>query len=105
MRALIALGALVGLALWSGLAWLAHGLVDQAGAFATRHADKVTSHPETVEWLSWAAGLSGDLGGWVVLGVWALGSIAIVGAAIAAAVLGKGGVGKFGRMRLARVFD
>jgi hypothetical protein len=64
----------VAIAIWSGLAWLAYGLVGWGGQIASSNADVVTAHPETVEWLSWLAMFGSGVGEWLVLGIWAVGT-------------------------------
>ena len=87
MKIVIWLVATALLGLWSLLAWGAHSLVGWAGDTGARNADWLTGHPEAVEWLSWAVANAGDLGEGVVVVVWAIGSLVIVAAAIAANAL------------------
>jgi hypothetical protein len=65
----------VAIAIWSGLAWIAYGVVGWGGQVASSNADIVTAHPETVEWLSWLAMFGSGVGEWLVIGLWALGTL------------------------------
>lgn len=58
---------------WSLLAWGSSELLEWAGGVTAAHADRVSSHPETVEWLSWAVGLLAGLGQGTILVVWLAG--------------------------------
>jgi hypothetical protein len=62
-----------GIAIWSGLAWLAYNVVGWGGNIASSNADIVTPHPETVEWLSWLALFGIGVGEWIILIVWGIG--------------------------------
>ncbi|MGY6251386.1 hypothetical protein ACXIUS_28270 [Bosea thiooxidans] len=81
MRLAIWMLALVAIAVWSLVAWAGHGLLDLTSDWAAANADKISSVPEIVEWLSWALRSLGNASEIVVLIVWALGSILIIGAA------------------------
>jgi hypothetical protein len=65
----------IGIALWSGLAWLAYQIVGWGGHVASGNADILTPHPETVEWLSWLAIFGTGVAEWIVLAVWAIGVV------------------------------
>jgi hypothetical protein len=82
MKAVIWLFATAIFGLWSVFAWAAHSLIGWAGQSGARHADWLTGHPETVEWLSWGAANFGSVGEGLVVVIWAIGSVVIVGAAI-----------------------
>lgn len=71
-------------ALWSLLAWGAYGLIDLFGSTAARHADVVSSHPETVEWLSWGLAAIRNLGLAAIVFVW--GIVALLILAVPAAI-------------------
>ncbi|MFN4011602.1 MAG: hypothetical protein ACK4K8_16755 [Pannonibacter sp.] len=73
--------ALVAIAVWSLVAWAGHGLLDWTTDLAAENADKVSSVPEIVEWLSWSLRSLGNASEIIVLIVWAIGSIMIVGSA------------------------
>jgi hypothetical protein len=77
MRGLIWLISVAVFAVWSFVAWGAWALVGTAGRVASQNADVVPGSPELVEWISWLAGTGADVGAWLVIAVWALGSIAI----------------------------
>lgn len=64
--------------LWSLFAWGAYSLIDLFGSTAARHADSVTNHPETVEWLSWGLGAFKNLGLAAVIIIWGLVSLLIL---------------------------
>jgi hypothetical protein len=81
MRRGIRVLAIVAIVVWSLMAWAGHGLLDWTSDWAAANADKVSSVPETVEWLSGALRSLGNASEIVVLIVWALGSILIIGAA------------------------
>ncbi|MBX9740907.1 MAG: hypothetical protein K2X62_12570 [Beijerinckiaceae bacterium] len=90
MRKLIWGGTWFLLALWSLLAWASHSLVEWAGQLAARNSDMVTGHPETVEWLSWAANAAGVAGGSIVIVIWAIGCALALGlAAILSRLVGS----------------
>ncbi|WP_262300256.1 hypothetical protein [Microvirga sesbaniae] len=78
MRRLLWILAWFAVAVWSLFAWGAYGLVDFFGGVATRHADIVTGHPETVEWLSWALMTLRGLGLGAIVVVWGLVSLMIL---------------------------
>lgn len=64
--------------LWSLLAWGAYGLIDLFGSTAARHADVVSGHPETVEWLSWGLAAIRNLGLAAVVFVWGIVALLIL---------------------------
>jgi hypothetical protein len=70
--------AWLAIAVWSGFAWLVYSLVDWGGQIASSNADAVTTHPETVEWLSWLATFGSGVGEWLVIGVWAVGTLLVL---------------------------
>lgn len=73
--------AFVAFAGWSLIAWIGHGLLDWTTDWAADNADKVSSVPEIVEWLSWGLRSLGNASEIIVLIVWAIGSILIIAAA------------------------
>ncbi len=73
--------AFVAIAVWSLIAWVGHGLLDWTSDLAADNADKVSSVPEVVEWLSWGLRSLGNASEIIVLIVWAVGSILIIAAA------------------------
>lgn len=81
MRLGIWILAIIAIAIWSLIAWAGHSLFDWTSDWAAANADKVSSVPEIVEWLSWGLRSLGNASEIIVLIVWALGSILIVGAA------------------------
>lgn len=81
MRLAIWMLAFAAIAVWSLTAWVGHGLLDWTSDWAAANADKVSSVPEIVEWLSWGLRSLGNASEIIVLIVWALGSILIIGAA------------------------
>jgi len=78
MRRALWVLAWIGVAVWSLFAWGAYGLFDFFGGLAVRNADAVTSHPETVEWLSWAFAMLKGLGLSAIVFVWGLVSLLIL---------------------------
>ncbi len=90
MRRLLWVVAWCGVALWSLFAWGAYGLLDFFGGFAVRNADIVTSHPETVEWLSWALAVVRSLGLGAIVLVWGFVSLLILALpAVLSFILGR----------------
>jgi hypothetical protein len=87
LKIVIWLAATALFGLWSLFAWAAHSLIGWAGQTGARHADWLTGHPETVEWLSWGAANFGSLGEGVVVVTWAIGSVVIVALAVLANAL------------------
>ncbi|MGL4496038.1 MAG: hypothetical protein ACRCUX_09495 [Beijerinckiaceae bacterium] len=75
MQRLIRFLAIAGAVVWSLFAWGAYALVNWVGGVAARNADWATGHPETVEWLSWAAGLMTSAGLVGVVVIWAIGLV------------------------------
>lgn len=73
--------AFVAIAVWSLVAWIGHGLLDWTTDWAADNADKVSSVPQIVEWLSWGLRGLGNASEIIVLIVWAVGSILIIAAA------------------------
>jgi hypothetical protein len=73
MSRLVGALALAAAALWSVFAWAAYTLIGWIGGLAGANADRVTNHPETVEWLSLAGGwlTGGALA--VVVVIWLVG--------------------------------
>jgi hypothetical protein len=88
MRVLAWMFLVCGGLIWSGLAWVGWLTVEWAGGFASRNADLLTAYPETVVWLSWAAGLIAAVGQGGVVAVWLVGLAAL--AALAALLLAWG---------------
>ena len=75
------------LLLWSGLAWLAHGLVGVGGEFVATNADILPADPLLVEWASWLASAGTGVGEWLIVALWALVSLVIVALGFVAARL------------------
>jgi hypothetical protein len=63
------------IAFWTISAWVAYAVIDVSGNWASGNADAVTSHPETVETLSWLARVLSGTGEFIVIAVWALGTL------------------------------
>ena len=55
-----------------------YGLIGLFGDFIARNADVVTSHPETVEWLSWIVTAIRNVGLAAVVLVWGVVSLLIL---------------------------
>lgn len=66
----------IAIALWSALAWVAHGLIGLGGNLVASNADLLPADPMVVEWVSWLAMLGRDVGGWLVIAIW--GFVALV---------------------------
>lgn len=77
MKGLVWFISVVVFGIWSLLSWGAWALVGVTGDAVARHADVVPGSPELVEWISWLGGTGGSVGEWLVVVVWALGSLAI----------------------------
>jgi hypothetical protein len=66
------------LGLWSLIAWGVHALVSLGGNAVANNADWIPLEPEAIEWASWLAAFGTDIGGWLVIGVWAIVSAVIL---------------------------
>lgn len=77
MKGLVWIISVIVFAVWSLIAWGAWALVGAAGRVAAQNADVVPGSPELVEWISWLGGTGGEVGGWLVIAIWLLGSIVI----------------------------
>jgi hypothetical protein len=71
MQRLIWILTWVAVALWSGLAWATHGLLQWGGAAAAANADVIPVEPILVEWASWLALLGSDIASWLMIALWA----------------------------------
>ncbi|MBS4049238.1 MAG: hypothetical protein KG075_23035 [Alphaproteobacteria bacterium] len=90
MNKLIWIVAGFALLVWSGLAWLGHGLLEWATAFASSNADQLTLGSEFSGLLVWLAGLLDGAGGFIIAVIWLVVSAAIVAvAAILSRLLGQ----------------
>ena len=78
MRSLIWVATATIIALWSLLAWLAHGLVSVGGAFLATNADIIPTDPQLVEWASWLASAGTGIGEWLVIALWAVVSLVLL---------------------------
>ncbi len=81
MNKLIWIVAGFALLVWSGLAWLGHGLLEWATAFASSNADQLTLGSEFSGLLVWLAGLLDGAGGFIIAVIWLVVSAAIVAVA------------------------
>ena len=81
MRISVWVAAIIALAVWSLLAWVGHALLDWSSDWASANADKISSVPEIVEWVSWGFRSLGNASEIVVVIVWAIGAILIIGLA------------------------
>lgn len=77
MRTLIWIGTGVVIALWSALAWAAHGLIGVGGNLVASNADLIPADPLLIEWASWLASAGTGVGEWLVVAVWAIVSLMI----------------------------
>lgn len=84
--------AVAGLAIlvWSGVAWLGHGLLEWATGFASSNAEQLTLGSEFSGLLVWLAGLLDGAGGFIIAVIWLVVSVAIVAvAAVLSRLLGR----------------
>ncbi|WP_210485135.1 hypothetical protein [Microvirga antarctica] len=95
MTRLIWIFASLGVAIWTLVAWGVYGLIGLFGDLLARNADVVTSHPGTVEWLSWGLSAIRNVGLAAVVFVWGLVSLLILAVptllSVAAGTLGRRG--------------
>jgi hypothetical protein len=54
MRAIVRAAAIIVLLVWTLLAWGGHALLDWSSNWVAASADRISSVPEIVEWVSWA---------------------------------------------------
>lgn len=95
MNKLIWAVAGIAILVWSGLAWLGHGLLEWATAFASSNADRLTLGSEFSGLLIWLAGLLDGAGGFIIAAIWLIVSAAIVAvAAILSRLLGRRAAGQ-----------
>lgn len=79
MKTLIWIATAVVIALWSGISWIAHGLVSVGGSLVASNADLIpAADPLLVEWASWLASVGTGVGEWLVIAIWAIGSLAVL---------------------------
>jgi hypothetical protein len=72
MKTLIWAATAAVIALWSLVAWIAHGLVSVAGNLVASNADLIPADPLLVEWASWFASAGTGIGEWLVVALWAI---------------------------------
>lgn len=90
MTRLIWIVAGCALLVWSGFAWLGHGLVEWIAAFAGNNAGELTLGPDLAALLVWLANLLAAAGSVVVVLIWLIGCAAImILAAIASRLLAR----------------
>lgn len=78
MKSLIWIVTWVAIALWSGLAWIAHSLVSVGGSLVASNADIIPAvDPLLVEWASWLATVGTGVGEWLIVAIWAIVSLVI----------------------------
>lgn len=70
--------ALMAVAVWTLFAWGVYGLISFFGDTAARNADVVTSHPTSVEWISWGFHALRNVGLTAVVLVWGVVSAVIL---------------------------
>lgn len=80
MRRFIWVGAAVGVAFWTTLCWLTHGVIDVLGSTVATMGATPGFAPEPFTW-AWAATIARSFGLNAVLAVWAIGAAGILGAA------------------------
>jgi hypothetical protein len=100
LKKLIWFATATAVVLWTLIAWGVHGLVEAAGHLAASHSDILPVSPELVEWASWLAQFGADIGGWLVVAVWAAVSFGIlalgfIGARLARSLQSARGMSRF----------
>ena len=75
MKAFLWIVTSIFIAFWTVSAWIAYAIIDVSGNWASGNADAVTSHPETVETLSWLARVLSGAGEFLVIAIWAIGTL------------------------------
>ena len=81
MSTLVWIATWVVIAIWSGVSWIAHGLVSVGGDLIANNADIIpAADPLLVEWASWLAHAGTGVGEWLVIVLWAIVSLVIFGA-------------------------
>jgi hypothetical protein len=78
MRKLVWFATIAAIAVWSLVAWAAHWLLGFGGTALSSNADALPVDPLAVEWIWWLSTIGTSVGEWIVIAVWALGSLAIV---------------------------
>ncbi len=87
MRNLIWIATWVAVALWSGLCWIAHGLVGAGGSLVASNADIIPADPQLIEWASWLATAGTGAGEWLIVALWFIVSAVILAAGFIASKL------------------
>jgi hypothetical protein len=77
MKTLIWTGTGIVVMLWSLLAWMLHGLVGLAGGTIASGTQLLSLEPMFAEWASWLASAGTGIGEWLVVALWAIGSIVL----------------------------
>lgn len=77
MRTLIWIATWTLFAIWSGVSWIAHGLISVGSSLAANNADLILAEPLLVEWALWLVGVSTGVGKWLVVALWAIVSLVI----------------------------
>jgi hypothetical protein len=85
----------LGIVVWSALAWIANAVIQWGGNIASSNVDQVPVDPETVEMFSWLAIFGTDVLQWMVIAVWGLGVVI----ALALGFLGQKLLPQFGNLR------
>lgn len=76
------------IAVWSGLSWIAHGLIGVGGNLVANNADIIpAADPLLVEWASWLAIAGTGVGEWLVIALWAIVSLVLLALGFIAARL------------------
>ena len=78
MKTLIWICTAIVLALWSAIAWVAHGLIGVGGASSPPMPISCPSIPLLVEWASWLATVGTGVGEWLVIAIWAIVSAVVL---------------------------
>lgn len=78
MRRLTWIVTLAAVAVWSGLCWIAHGLIGIGGNLVAGNADILPADPLLIEWASWLANAGTGVGEWLIVALWAVVSAALL---------------------------
>lgn len=78
MKILIWGAIVLGMGLWSLLAWILHGLVGVAGSVLESGTTLIPLDPVLGEWAAWLASAGTGIGEWLVLALWAIGSLVLL---------------------------
>ncbi|MFM7253899.1 MAG: hypothetical protein ACKO27_12655 [Ilumatobacteraceae bacterium] len=78
MKTLIWCGTVVLAAIWSLIAWMVHALVGMAGGVIESTTGIIPVDPVLAEWAAWLASAGTGVGEWLVVALWAIGSLVLL---------------------------